>query len=687
MAIQIVITDAGRAEIVNAQNNGTAPVLITQIGFGSGQYTPTVTQTALQTEIKRLNTISGTVVADDTIHVTGQDESADAYEVYEFGLFTESGTLFAVYSQNTAIIDKTTQSFAVLAVDLVFTTIDATSLTFGNLEFINPPASTTQKGVIEIATTAEALAGTSTTLASTPATTKEQVDQHGDLTNNPHNVTKVQVGLGDVDNVSAASLRSRSTHTGTQTLSTISNAGTAAARNAGTPNGVAELDSNGKVPLTQINDSILGQVEYKGLWNPATNTPTLGTTPAEKGIYYICSAAGSRFGLTFETGDWIISNGATWDKVDNTDAVNSVNGRTGNVTITAADVNAYTKTESDSRYFTQSVSDDRYLNEANNLSDLPNVTTARSNLGLGTAATRNVGESAGNVMEIGFSGLGTNGSIIPNDNIGNIDLNQFGTTGFYFCGPSSTLTNAPPDAVGSSDYGYLTVISGNANGRMYQEFTWSRYAQNSNRKFIRTYVNDENAWTPWQEVYTSGNLPNPVQTGESPSFENLSLTGNIQGGSQSSLSFTNNAGVMPISIKDLLISDSLADRSNVPTVGAWIKGEVNCASLNTRTTSDNRLKHKIKAINVDYNKLDKLFLLEGFYNALAGDKEGEHFIGSIAQDVQAVFPHCVGEVEHKTLGKTLTVDYPKLALAVALAELQRPLKYKIKRLFRQLIGG
>jgi len=49
---------------------------------------------------------------------------------------------------------------------------------------------------------------------------------------NPHDVTKAQVGLGDVDNVSAADLRDRSTHTGTQTLATISDAGTIASQDA-----------------------------------------------------------------------------------------------------------------------------------------------------------------------------------------------------------------------------------------------------------------------------------------------------------------------------------------------------------------------------------------------------------------------------------------------------------------------
>ena len=54
-----------------------------------------------------------------------------------------------------------------------------------------------------------------------------KVDAHANLTNNPHSVTKAQVGLGNVDNVSAASLRDRSTHTGTQLASTISDFTTA----------------------------------------------------------------------------------------------------------------------------------------------------------------------------------------------------------------------------------------------------------------------------------------------------------------------------------------------------------------------------------------------------------------------------------------------------------------------------
>jgi hypothetical protein len=120
------------------------------------------------------------------------------------------------------------------------------------------------------------------------------------------------------------------------------------------PNGYASLDSNGKVPLTQINDALLGNVNYQGLWNASTNTPTLANPPSSgtKGYYYIVSTAGTFAGISFEVGDWIISNGSAWQKVDNTDAVSSVFGRTGNVVASNGDYNTSQVTESGNLYYT-----------------------------------------------------------------------------------------------------------------------------------------------------------------------------------------------------------------------------------------------------------------------------------------------------------------------------------------------
>ena len=107
--------------------------------------------------------------------------------------------------------------------------------------------------------------------------------------------------------------------------------------------GVATLDSASKVPISQIPDSVIGALSYQGTWNASTNTPTLTTSVGTKGYYYVVSVAGSTNlnGITdWQIGDWAVYNGSAWQKIDNTDAVTSVNGYTGTVVLTAADVSA-----------------------------------------------------------------------------------------------------------------------------------------------------------------------------------------------------------------------------------------------------------------------------------------------------------------------------------------------------------
>ena len=87
---------------------------------------------------------------------------------------------------------------------------------------------------------------------------------------------------------------------------------------------------------------VSGTVNYKGTWNASTNNPTLNDPPAAstKGDYYVVSTAGTQFSITFGVGDWIISNGTAWEKVDLTDAVSSVFGRTGAVVGVSTDYSA-----------------------------------------------------------------------------------------------------------------------------------------------------------------------------------------------------------------------------------------------------------------------------------------------------------------------------------------------------------
>lgn len=87
--------------------------------------------------------------------------------------------------------------------------------------------------------------------------------------------------------------------------------------------------------------ALVGGVMYEGTWNASTNSPTITSSVGNKGDYYVVSVAGSTTidGISdWKVGDWIIFNGSTWQKVDNTDLVSSVNGYTGAVVLTTSDV-------------------------------------------------------------------------------------------------------------------------------------------------------------------------------------------------------------------------------------------------------------------------------------------------------------------------------------------------------------
>ena len=99
------------------------------------------------------------------------------------------------------------------------------------------------------------------------------------------------------------------------------------------------LTAFGKVQ-NQIN-GLIGGVQFQGVWNAATNTPALVSSVGTQGYYYIVSVAGNTNlnGITdWQVGDWAIFNGSTWNKVDNTDLVTSVNGQIGAVSLTTDNI-------------------------------------------------------------------------------------------------------------------------------------------------------------------------------------------------------------------------------------------------------------------------------------------------------------------------------------------------------------
>jgi len=100
-------------------------------------------------------------------------------------------------------------------------------------------------------------------------------------------------------------------------------------------NGVATLDTNGHVPVEQMPTQAL---IFKGYWDASTGSlPAAGTV---SGDFYIVSVEGTIGSTIYRLGDWIIWDGSAWTLSRNTNAVASVNGQTGAVTLDGSNLQA-----------------------------------------------------------------------------------------------------------------------------------------------------------------------------------------------------------------------------------------------------------------------------------------------------------------------------------------------------------
>lgn len=201
-----------------------------------------------------------------------------------------------------------------------------------------------------------------------------QLNVHTANTSNPHNVTKAQVGLALADNTSdlnkpvslaqASAINLRflsSTVLGGELSGTLPNP--AILNSAVLAKLLTGLNITGSSILATDNllqafgklqsqlNGVLGGAIYQGVWNATTNSPALADGTGVKGYYYVVSVAGTQNlgsgAIDFAVGDWAIHNGTIYQKVDNTDAVSSVNGFVGAVNLTSANI-----TEVTNLYFT-----------------------------------------------------------------------------------------------------------------------------------------------------------------------------------------------------------------------------------------------------------------------------------------------------------------------------------------------
>ena len=159
----------------------------------------------------------------------------------------------------------------------------------------------------------------------------------------------------------------------------------------GQANGYAPLDTNNKVPTLHLPDSLVGAVVYQGTWDASTNNQTLSTPDlSNKGHYYILSDPGTYSGVTYAIGDWVISNGSAWQKVDNTQDVNSVFGRQGLVVANQSDYDAFYDANVQSNWIEADTNSDAFI-----LNKPTTITQGQAN------------EIAANTIKTSFPGFGT----------------------------------------------------------------------------------------------------------------------------------------------------------------------------------------------------------------------------------------------------------------------------------------
>ena len=134
----------------------------------------------------------------------------------------------------------------------------------------------------------------------------------------------------------------------------------------------------------------------------------------------------------------------------------------------------------------------------------------------GTAATRDVGESAGNLMEVGAFGVGAAKFYNTAQN-----FNNFTTSGEY---AFTALSN--PNAPTINRF-YLKVIS-YEGGQAVQTAT-SIVATNLQETYTR-WFDSVSTWTPWVKTYTTGNILGTVsQSGGVPTGAIIERGSNVNG--------------------------------------------------------------------------------------------------------------------------------------------------------------
>jgi len=289
---------------------------------------------------------------------------------------------------------------------------------------------------------------------------------------------------------------------------------TAGVASGGTTGQVLSKASNNNYDTTWV--SLTGGLIYNGSWNASTNTPALSSGVGTQGSYYVVSVSGNTNldGVTdWVIGDWAIFNGTIWQKIDQTNLVTSVAGRTGNVTLAYADISGLdtAATQPTSAFATAAqgaTADTAFADRLKWDGGATGLTasTGRTSLGLGTIAT----QDANNVAITGGTITGLS-SALP---IGSGGTGQTNATAAFNALAPSQASNANkflksdgtnPSWVAVSEVPSQTSQAGKYLTTDGTTASWSAIAS-PNQSYTRTAFTATAGQTVFTVTYTSGTL-------------------------------------------------------------------------------------------------------------------------------------------------------------------------------------
>lgn len=128
----------------------------------------------------------------------------------------------------------------------------------------------------------------------------------------------------------AANSATAAAQSATNAATSSSGAATSATNAATSASQAATSATNAAASAATAQAAATGALHYKGAWDATTVFPA---GPALGDLWKVSVAGG-----IYAVGDQIVYNGTGWDKIDNTEAVTSVAGRVGAVTLAVADV-------------------------------------------------------------------------------------------------------------------------------------------------------------------------------------------------------------------------------------------------------------------------------------------------------------------------------------------------------------